>query len=1118
MFSSKKLSLTLVAITLLILSVNLAFAGTTGKISGKLYDSDKKIPVPFAAIVLKGTNYGTQADENGKFVIMNIPPGKYDVVVHLAGYKNHRIKDVIVSSDKTTVLEIGLQEYTFTDSTQVVRGYREIVAVQDPFTREVFSAKEMDAMSVEDANDLIARSKGVIMHNNEIHARGGRENEVVFNIDGVSVNDPLQGAGSTNHGMNLTTYNMQEFQIHKSGVDPEYGGFLSAIMKGITKEGDMFKTSGRLSYWTDNFRNASLNDYSFNYDRAAMSIGGPEILLSQKILPALGLDFMENRLSYMASFDISKFDGAYSFNDHAPALHQRDFHKQNIFGLTFSDRQYNNYQIQTKFTYKPIEAMKLTLNYIGQWNNSNPFNDWSYRYTPSTAPYISQNSQLLSLTLNHQINRSTFYELILSRYKTEYKLMPDDPNDPGGGMNPDDFLLYTQWEDYHDMNGNGRYDAPEPYINIDGEEQSPYADMCNWGDLIEFAGNRLDMDQFMEYTGLSWEDAQAFVDTTFFDWDGDGYIDNADGEPFVDLNGDGRWNAGDILTYDFNGNGEFDPELVRNQDVDNPEPYVDGDRNLGEPFTDVDQNGRYDAGIDIFVRSSNPSENMDLNRNSQYDGPDAPWESGIPFEDLNGNGLYDPPNGRYDCGEPFVDLNHNGKWDATDGFYDYGHSRYANYHERSAIVNTIDFKIMKQLINEVEAKAGFQVKYNELSMADLQYPQYEYDGESDTGPFEGRGIFRDFYEQYPYQAAFFSSFKLEFGSLVAMLGARVDAFFQSANIDALKDKEFVDKETVGTRIKGGPRFGLSYPIIEVAKLYFNYGHFHQLPEMEKMYRQATQASSAFGIVGNINLDYKKTISYEFGLTYLLSDDYVLDAAGFYKDYFGLVNAQRVDYGPYSRHEYQNTDYARARGFELEVRKLYGDYVSGSLAYTYSFAYGKSSSSNSNYYDDFYNRAIPIKESPLDWDVRHQLGFYLALNIPRAARTKMFGFRIPDDWGLSVNWQYQSGKPFTPSRDYPGMRLLPGEDPLVNSMRQPSKSNVDLRFHKNFRLAGLDYTFDLWVMNLFDTENVNDVHQNTGRPDTGTNIEGQVKEGSDFANNPLLYEAGRNVRVGLTMNF
>ena len=83
-----------------------------------------------------------------------------------------------------------------------------------------------------------------------------------------------------------------------------------------------------------------------------------------------------------------------------------------------------------------------------------------------------------------------------------------------------------------------------------------------------------------------------------------------------------------------------------------PEPYIDGDINLGEPFLDINGNGVYDHG--------EPFE--DLNGDGKYDGPNDPWTPGVPYEDRNLNGVYDPPNGEYDQGEYFVDLDGNGIW------------------------------------------------------------------------------------------------------------------------------------------------------------------------------------------------------------------------------------------------------------------------------------------------------------------------------------------------------------------------------------------------------------------------------------------------------------------------
>jgi hypothetical protein len=79
------------------------------------------------------------------------------------------------------------------------------------------------------------------------------------------------------------------------------------------------------------------------------------------------------------------------------------------------------------------------------------------------------------------------------------------------------------------------------------------------------------------------------------------------------------------------------------------EPFFDGDLSLGEPYVDIDSNGRYDFG--------EPFE--DLNLNGKYDGPNDPWTSGIPYEDLNHDGQYDLPNGVWDAGESFADLDGN---------------------------------------------------------------------------------------------------------------------------------------------------------------------------------------------------------------------------------------------------------------------------------------------------------------------------------------------------------------------------------------------------------------------------------------------------------------------------
>jgi len=101
-------------------------------------------------------------------------------------------------------------------------------------------------------------------------------------------------------------------------------------------------------------------------------------------------------------------------------------------------------------------------------------------------------------------------------------------------------------------------------------------------------------------------------------------------EPFTDLDGDGKLAAGSESYFDFDGNGSF---------------------TVGEPFKDVNGNGRYDHNIDFNQNGFIDSEDwefIDLNGDGVL--------SGDPFVDANFNGVLD--------GEPYIDFNGNQMWDS----------------------------------------------------------------------------------------------------------------------------------------------------------------------------------------------------------------------------------------------------------------------------------------------------------------------------------------------------------------------------------------------------------------------------------------------------------------------
>ena len=104
-----------------------------------------------------------------------------------------------------------------------------------------------------------------------------------------------------------------------------------------------------------------------------------------------------------------------------------------------------------------------------------------------------------------------------------------------------------------------------------------------------------------------------------------------------------------------------------------------------------------------------------------------------------------------------------------------------------------------------------------------------------------------------------------------------------------------------------------------------------------------------------------------------------------------------------------------------------------------------------------------------------------------------------------------------SASYPNISSGSAEDIQNNSLRYPATAVFDVRFSKDFRLVGLDWSGILWVENVFDQENVTEVYTTTGRPDTRQNQSQVVHGGTDYDRNPYNWDYGRQIRVGMEVN-
>jgi outer membrane receptor protein involved in Fe transport len=389
------------------------------------------------------------------------------------------------------------------------------------------------------------------------------------------------------------------------------------------------------------------------------------------------------------------------------------------------------------------------------------------------------------------------------------------------------------------------------------------------------------------------------------------------------------------------------------------------------------------------------------------------------------------------------------------------------------------------------------------------------------------------YGRKPLEFAAYVQDKVELGELVLNAGLRLDYFKPNA-------KTLIDKRTLSELIgepenlkdatakqQLSPRIGLSFPVSDRGAFHVSYGHFFQMPSLEKLYQRPvdenmTSLLLAGATIGDPNLKPERTIAYEVGLQQELNGQFGVDLTLFYKDIrnqLGLESVKTVDAVGYYR--YINRDYGNVKGFTLSLEKMRTGLFSGSIDYTYQYARGSASDPNFLQVIEVATRlsgeSIQFPERQilaLDWDQRHTINLVLGLS-------------KPGDWGISCIGSAGSGMPYSPSSVE--QLQLPDRE-FKNSARKPLQYNLDFKANKQLKLGNVTYTLFLRVYNLLDRMNENSVFAVTGRATENARLPYEqleqlrmLAQGGQFSmqewdNRPSWLSEPRRVQFGLAVRF
>ncbi|NQT34572.1 TonB-dependent receptor [bacterium] len=1157
-----RILLTFSLILVLCMAAESVYAGVTGKFVGNVTDVETDEPLEYAQIAESNGDWGGATDLDGDFLILNIPPGVYNVEVTYLGYHPITLIGIQINSGLTTKQDIQLTPTALKRPEVEIKVEPPLVKLDNTGKDIRIDKDKIKSIRPEDIGSLVGGVGGFKMdEEGRFHVRGSRDGEVAFLVDGVDIRDPLV---ATRTQISLGAENVQEVNILTGGFTAEYGRATGAIVQITTAEGASKGYSGRLEYQTDRI----IDTYSFDTDRAEISIGGP--------IPYTA-DFLRKPVTFYFT-GICKLTNTYTpFDIRRPANDYMGI------GLNLPERQQNNFSGSLKLAYKLTDRKKLSLyltESFGKWDiypsgEGGISGNYGYNYLHNldSRPW-AQNKQFSGiLTFTDQLSEKTFYELKYIYFRThswvhpggknpgEFTLREDAENTRAGGVDGDgngfidgfvdannngrfdgggegyeDWNFNGRWdrgEDWVDLNGNGVYDAAEPWIDVvnplTGENNLDVYD--SWDTYRDLNGNgRWDPAEPQlpehDWNRNGYRDGERFIDANgngiYDPWepweDLNGNYLWDEGEPFIDTNGNGRFDYSEGYD-DKNTNGRMDYKDLINSDDDTGEPFIDGDfayLYIELPFIDQPDlitglyNGVLDPGEMVYrflhpltELFSRPATLLELQRDPSRpiwyafdpdlygaDWPEDPlvyipekstWINRT-LHDIE-NPVFDYPNGVADIDkEWWLDYNNNGRWDSSpDNFLNPNEwDPTAYWYDRVSTENTLKFDIQSQVSKHHEVKSGVEIKFRDLQMQSIQQPDKQYTGEAvlpENSPWPDRGGIRDFYRYRPIEGALYAQDKMEFEGLIINAGLRYDFIRHDQDaVDEFRDRLIRDEPGAIFANRGtwrlSPRLGISHPITERAKLYFNYGHFYQAPQFQYFYRSATANFDANSTIGNPNLEYEKTVQYELGVNTQISELVVIDISGYYKDQFDLISTSDERWKNLTLDRYVNLDYGRMRGFEFSIEKRPYHHYALTFNYDFSYAYGKASDQHANREARLDNQPYNWDEHPLAWDETHKINAYITILYSQGEHPRWFGMVLPDDWMMTVQWQFGSGLPYTPSK------YLTGETNqnlvLPNSYRRPWHENTTLKFEKYYTLNNNRDSrlfFGFTVYNLFNRRNI-----------------------------------------------
>ncbi|MGA9772320.1 MAG: TonB-dependent receptor [Blastocatellia bacterium] len=303
--------------------VDTAFSqATSGTILGRITDP-QEATVPQAAVSAKNRDTGltqtAETNDNGDYILANLPPGTYTITVTKDGFTTAVSDDNRLVIDQKLRLDIRMALGNVTDKVTVT-AETPLLQTQNTETSQVVETKRITDLPLLGRNflDLTRLATGVTSgqggNNTNISVNGQREFANSIVVDGIEV------SANRNNDTSLrpSVDSVQEFKIQTSAYAPEYGKASGAVVTIQTKSGSNAFHGSVYEF----FRPGATAARPFNFTSAAQD--APK-LRQHNFGATIGGPIFKDRTFFFASYEGLRQRNSFTFPDSVPPIDQIRF-------------------------------------------------------------------------------------------------------------------------------------------------------------------------------------------------------------------------------------------------------------------------------------------------------------------------------------------------------------------------------------------------------------------------------------------------------------------------------------------------------------------------------------------------------------------------------------------------------------------------------------------------------------------------------------------------------------------------------------------------------------------------------------------------------------------------